>query len=86
MYPLDIPVIAAKGVPIICIDTCSLLDIMRDPTRDDALPHERQAARDLVGALELGDFHCLIADQVATEFAAHVADIEADALRSLAEL
>ena len=28
--------IAAKGVPVLCVDTCSILDIMRDPTRNGA--------------------------------------------------
>src|SRR3546814_20646655 len=60
---------ASKGVPVLCIDTCSLLDIMRDPTREDAPTVQRQASCDLVAALEQGKFPCLIADQVAVEFA-----------------
>src|SRR3546814_13296884 len=86
MLPLDIPAMASKGVPVLCIDTCSLLDIMRDPTREDALPVHRQAACDLVAALEQGKFHCLIADQVAVEFAQRDTLIQREALDSLKRL
>jgi predicted metalloprotease with PDZ domain len=32
--------IVAAGAPILCIDTCSLLDIVRDPRRESVRPHE----------------------------------------------
>src|SRR3546814_19386545 len=59
---------------------------MRDPTREDALPVHRQAACDLVAALEQGKFHCLIADQVAVEFAQRDTLIQREALDSLKRL
>jgi hypothetical protein len=65
-----------------------LLDIMRDPTRDDARPHERRAAIDLVTGIEAGDLHCLVAEQVELEFREHDAQIQAeaeDAIRRLVE-
>src|SRR3546814_5367690 len=86
MLPLDIPAMASRSVPVLCIDTCSLLDIMRDPTREDALPVHRQAACDLVAVLEQGKFHCLIADQVAVEFAQRDTLIQREAIDSLKRL
>src|SRR3546814_18659197 len=59
---------------------------MRDPTREDALPVHRQAACDLVAALEQGKFHCLIADQVAVEFAQRDTLIQREALDFLKSL
>src|SRR3546814_13407881 len=59
---------------------------MRDPTREDALPVHRRAACDLVAALEQGKFHCLIADQVAVEFAQRDTLIQREALDSLKRL
>src|SRR3546814_21027085 len=46
----------------------------------------RQAACDLVAALEQGKFHCLIADQVAVEFAQRDTLIQREALDSLKRL
>lgn len=63
--------ILAIDIPILLIDTCSILDIMRDPTRDASRTHDRQAAIDLVIAAEAGKLACLMAEQVATEFAEH---------------
>lgn len=86
MHALDLPRLAQQGVPVLCIDTCSLLDIMRDPTRDDARPHERQAACDLVGALERREFNCVVAEQVSLEFAGHDEAIQSEAKGALIKL
>lgn len=86
--PADLRTIAEASIPTLCIDTCSLLDIMRDPTREDARPHERKAAIDLAGALEAGELACLVAEQVELEFQEHGAPIQAeaqDAIRRLVE-
>ncbi len=76
---MDAAAIAAIGNPVLCIDTCSLLDLMRDPTRDTATPGDRQAGHDLVAAAEAGDLTILMAEQVRTEFEAHDAAIQAEA-------
>lgn len=86
MLPLNLPVLAASGVPMLCIDTCSLLDIMRDPTHDHVLPDQLQAAHDLVLALEQGRFHCLVADQVGLEFNSLDADVQTAAEQALDKL
>ncbi len=88
MKPVNLSTVAAASVPTLCIDTCSLLDIMRDPTRADARPHERQAAIDLITAIEAGDLSCLVAEQVELEFREHDAQIQTeaeDAIRRLVE-
>lgn len=78
--------IAALSVPVLCIDTCSLLDIMRDPTRDGTQQCDRQAAIDLGQRLATKDFVCLIAEQVDIEFAVHDADVQAEAETAIRRL
>jgi hypothetical protein len=83
---MDVHSIASSGIPILCIDTCSILDIMRDPTRTTARPHDHRAALGIVAAIEAGRLICLVADQVATEFAAHDKGIQEEAERNLKNL
>ena len=83
MRLMDANAIVAAGVPVLCIDTCSILDIMRDPTREAAKPHDRQAAIDLVATAEAGSLVCLMAEQVAIEFAEHDQSIQDEAERNL---
>lgn len=80
---MDAQAIASAGVPVLCIDTCSILDVMRDPTRETAKPHERQAAIDLVAAAESGRLICLMAEQVAIEFSVHDQPVQDEAERNL---
>jgi len=83
---MDTRAIAAAGVPVLCLDTCSILDIMRDPTRDTVRPHDHQAAIDLVTAAEAGSLICLMAEQVAHEFASHDQHIQDEAEGNLKKL
>lgn len=83
---MDVSAIARLAKPILCVDTCSLLDIMRDPTRDTARAHERQAAIDLVELAEIGELTCLIAEQVKTEFHEHDQTIQNEAETKLKKL
>ena len=80
---MDAHAIASAGVPVLCIDTCSILDVMRDPTRETAKPHDRQAAIDLVTAAESGRLICLMAEQVAIEFSDHDQPVQDEAERNL---
>jgi hypothetical protein len=80
---MDAHAIASAGVPVLCIDTCSILDVMRDPTREMAKPHDRQAAIDLVAAAESGGLICLMAEQVAIEFSDHDQPVQDEAERNL---
>ena len=83
---MDAHAIASKDVPVLCIDTCSILDIMRDPTRETVKPHDRQAAIDLVVAAEAGNLICLMAEQVAIEFAVHDQPVQEETERNLKKL
>ncbi|WP_395396170.1 PIN domain-containing protein (plasmid) [Novosphingobium sp. BL-8A] len=57
--------------PVLYIDTCSVLDIMRDPTRKTPGAHDRIAAIDVVDAVETGRVRCIFAQQVSIEFEQH---------------
>lgn len=83
---MDAHAIASAGVPVLCIDTCSILDVMRDPTRETAKPHDRQAAIDLVTAVESGQLICLMAEQVAIEFSDHDQPVQDEAKRNLKKM
>jgi hypothetical protein len=83
---MDARAIASADVPVLCIDTCSILDMMRDPTREKVRLHERQAGIDLVAIAEAGKLACLMADQVAIEFAVHDQRIQDDAKGNLKKL
>lgn len=83
---MDLAAIASAGIPVLCLDTCSLLDLMRDPTRETAIAGERQAGHDLVAAAEAGHLAILMADQVRTEFVSHDAEVEDEARRNLGRL
>lgn len=83
---MDARALAATGSPVLLIDTCSILDVMRDPTRDTMRVHERQAGLDLLVAAESGRLTVIIAHQVAIEFAEHDQTIQDEAGRALARL
>ncbi|MER8747418.1 PIN domain-containing protein [Mesorhizobium sp. M1004] len=83
---MDLHTIESAAAPILCIDTCSILDVMRDPTRETAKPHDRQAAIDLVIAAEAGNLVLLMAEQVEIEFAEHDQAVQDEAERNLKKL
>jgi len=75
------------GVPVVCLDTCSILDVMRDPARDSAREHEATAALQLLDQLENGPgLIALLADQVRLEFADHAQSIQDETSRALDKL
>lgn len=79
--------IAAAGLPVLCIDTCSLLDIIRDPSRETALPHNAAAAMNLVQLMEGGSsVTCLLADQVRSELATHQQSVTDEATRGMQKM
>ena len=80
---MDVNAIAAENRPVLCTDTCSVLDVMRDPTRDPAGIADRQAAIDVVGAAETGRLLIAVAEQVRTEFEQHDLSIQAEAQRGV---
>jgi hypothetical protein len=87
MSASEIARVATLGAPVLCFDTCTVLDLMRDPTRDSVRAHERQAAIELLAAIETGtDLIALMADQVGFEFRENVKAVEDEASKSLKKL
>lgn len=83
----NIAKLAALGAPVLCFDTCSVLDILRDPTRETVREHEQRAALDLVNHMETGQTLVgLIAHQVRVEFDSHVDAVAAEATEALDRL
>jgi hypothetical protein len=78
--------IAAANVPVLCVDTCSILDIFRDPTRDTQRPLDHAAALDIVTAAEARNLSCLVAEQVSIELSANAQTVEEEAERQLRAL
>jgi hypothetical protein len=80
----DIAQIAALRAPILCFDTCAVLDLLRDPTRAAVKAHERQAALDLLTIIEDSErLVALMAEQVDREFKDNVKSVEDEANQAL---
>ena len=87
MGPADIDAIVALGAPVLCFDTCSVLDIMRDPTRGMIRAHEQAAALALLSAMETGvALVALMAAQVQAEFMENVQSVEEEATKAIKRL
>lgn len=79
--------IVQANVPVLCLDTCSLLDVVRDPFRETSQPHDAAAAAALLQALEVGpSLVSLLAEQVQLELGGHLADVTAEAERGMRKL
>lgn len=84
MVNSDIAKIMALGAPVLCFDTCTVLDLMRDPTREAVRAHERLAALTLLKAAEGAvNLISLMADQVAFEFKENAETVEKESLQAL---
>ena len=87
MPELTIDRIVTLGAPVLCVDTCTILDLMRDPTRESVRAHERRAALDLLTAMEGGlTLIGLMADQVEFEFRENAIPVEEEARQALRNL
>lgn len=74
-------------IPVLCLDTCIVLDILRDPARKDVRVHEHEASLALLSAAQSGTaLETLVAEQVSREFLANVQQVQQDATRSIAAL
>lgn len=87
LAPSELGRIIQANVPVLCLDTCSVLDVVRDPYRDTSQPHDAVAAAALLQALRVGPRVVgLLADQVRVELGSHFADVVAEAQRGLQKL
>lgn len=83
----DAAAVAALGAPVLCADTCSVLDMMRTPTREGVQAHERLAALALVMAMEGGtQLIGLKAEQVVHELDENQPGVEDETEKSLTKL
>lgn len=75
------------GAPVLCLDTCSILDVMRDPTRESVRPHDALAILDLLSKMETGsELMGLVAEQVHFEFNEHAPRVQSEAEQALERL
>lgn len=80
----DLDAVVARGAPVLLVDTCVLLDIIRDVTRKDVQAHHLIAAAALLTAAENGnDLTVIVADQVRTELAENQHSVEQEARSGL---
>lgn len=82
----DIVSLATLGSPVLCVDTCTVLDVIRDITRETVALGNVSAGFALLAKAERGsDLIVLMAEQVTLELEANVAAVEQEAQSSLAK-
>ena len=64
--------IVEKNIPILCFDTCSLLDIIRDPTRNDSSHTTGKFAKKLLNLSDEDKITFIIVEQVKIELDNHI--------------
>ena len=80
----DLAKVVSLRAPVLMLDTCVLLDVVRDITRPDVLLHNVKAAMAMLQAAESGtDLVVLMAEQVSTELQVNLPDVEKGAEASL---
>jgi hypothetical protein len=76
----DITDLVGLGAPILCVDTCTILDVIRDITRESIKLHDVKASLALLASAETHrDLVVLVAEQVMAEVAVHLAEVEQEA-------
>ena len=77
----------AVNTPIVCLDTCSILDILRDPTRKDVRIHEQEASLELLREAESRQqLNAIVTDLVLTEFRENVQRVQEESENRIAGL
>ena len=86
-FPKPLGHLVFMDLPVLCLDTCILLDMLRDPTRNDIRVHEHNSSLVLLLAARSGNvFHVCVAEQVSREFLDNVDRIEEEAKRKVKKL
>ena len=68
------------GLPVLCVDTCTVLDLVRDITRETVTTDDVNAGFALLSMAEAGsELIVLMAEQVTLEIASNVAAVEQEA-------
>lgn len=78
----------ASDPPLLLLDTCLLLDIIRAPMRENIGLHDVQAIRTLIArqAAQPATLTIAVTQQVRDEYAAHVLSVEEETARALTKL
>jgi hypothetical protein len=72
------------GLPVLCVDTCTVLDVVRDITRETVTTSDVNAGLTLLSTAEAGSgLIVLMAEQVTLEIASNVASVEQEAQAAL---
>lgn len=72
------------GSPVLCVDTCTVLDVVRDITRETVTTSDVNAGLTLLSMAEAGSgLIVLMAEQVTLEIASNVASVEQEAQAAL---
>lgn len=80
----DLAAVVARGAPVLLVDTCVLLDLIRDVTRKDVQAHNLIAAAELLSAAENGNgLTVIVSSQVRTELADNQHAVEEEARSGL---
>lgn len=78
--PAEISDLVALGAPVLCVDTCTVLDVIRDITRETVKLADTSAGFALLAAAETNtDLVVLMANQVAIELASNLPAVQQDA-------
>ncbi|MGK8436763.1 hypothetical protein ACRS3X_05305 [Ectopseudomonas hydrolytica] len=86
LAPDAIASMAAMEVPVLCVDTCTVLDVIRDITRDTIVVSDAKAGLALLSAAEGGTgLIVLMAEQVNLELSANLSEVKQEAQRGLAK-
>ena len=74
----------SKDVPVLFLDTCTILDIIRDPTREDVLVQEHTAFVMMLSEIESKEsFKAIIAEQVRSELVDATESVQQESAKAL---
>lgn len=80
----EISDLVALGAPVLCVDTCTVLDVIRDITRETVKLTDTSAGFALLAAAETNaDLVVLMAAQVAIELASNLPEVQQEAEEKL---
>ena len=73
-------------IPILCLDTCSVIDILRNPIRKDVCVKYQGACLDLLQAAEERRLKVYISERVVEEFSKHINSIVEETKNAISAL
>src|SRR6218665_2485848 len=80
----EISRLVGLGLPVLCVGTCTVLDVVRDITRESGTPGDVNVGLALLERAEAGSgLTVLMAEQVTLEIAGGVARVEEEAQAAL---